>query len=418
VASTTALTPPADPRAPGRSAFARTKAWSASKLRLLVYSLLAFQLASAASLRASLFPFIRSYWVISYDHGFVRRGLTGSLLQLVAGPPTTVSIEIAAFTVAAFAIAALVVLIELLIRRRSSAAAGLAVLLACSPFTAEYLAFQRRPDLLAVPVLVGFGIAMVRAPGRRRAWCVAAGLAFAVLALAHEAVVLQTVPWAVLLTVVLTAERRTDARSDIREEVRDLAWLSVPPAVVFLIVGRYGLPGPARVAEIRADAARFRWAPGTTMLDVLGDSVRDSFARVLALPHGSLLATVVLGALLVAVHAQWLSKSTHVSVVRAALTARPRLLGVGSAVAVAVGGLVMFATGIDWLRWIAGSALLWLLVSAIVLLARDDPDRTESDSPVVLPRWVPPAAIYLALLLPLGELVTAGQAVHILLLGR
>jgi hypothetical protein len=383
-----------------------------------VYSLLAFQLASAVSVRDSLFPFIRSYWVISYDHGFVRRGLTGSALEVVAGPPTTATIEIAAFTVAAFAVGALVILIELLIRRRSSAAAGLAVLLACSPFTAEYLAFQRRPDLLAVPVLVGFGIALARAPHRRRAWCVAAGLAFGVLALAHEAVVLQAVPWALLLVVVLAAGHRGDARSDAREEVRNLAWLSVPPAAVFLIVARFGLPGPTRVAEIRADAARFHWPRDTTMLDVLGDSIRDSFARVLAVPHDELIATVLLGALLVAVHVLWLSKSTHVSVVRAAVTERPRLLGAGSVAAVALGGVVTFATGIDWLRWIAGSALMWLLVSAIVLLVRDDSHRTQSESGVVLSRWVVPMAIYLALLSPLGELVTAGDAVHLLFLGR
>jgi hypothetical protein len=114
----------------------------------------------------------------------------------------------------------------------------------------------------------------------------------------------------------------------------------------------------------------------------------------------------------------WLSKSTHVSVVRAALGARPRVLGVGSVAAVAVGGLVLFATGIDWLRWIAGSALMWLIVSAIVSLGRDDSERTESKSGVVLSRWVVPVAIYLALLLPLGELVTAGDAVHVLLMGR
>jgi len=385
---------------------------------LLVYSLLAFQLAQAAWFRTSLFPFIRSYWVISYDHGFVRRGLTGSALELLAGPPTAATIEIAACVVAALAVATLVVLIELLIRRRSSATAGIAVLLACSPFTAEYLAFQRRPDVLAVPVLVGFGIALVRAPHRRRACCVVAGLAFGVLALAHEAVVLQTVPWALLLAVVLASAHRTDLGRDAREEVRDLVWLLLPPAAVFLVVARYGLPGHGRVAEIRADAGRFHWPRGTTMLDVLGDSIRDSFARVVAVPHDALLATVLFGALLVAVHALWLSKSAHVSVVRTALGARPHLLGGGSVAAVAVGGVVLFATGIDWMRWIAGSALMWLLVSAIVSLAHDDPLRTESESGVVLSRWVVPVAIYLALLFPLGEILTPGQAVHVLFLGR
>jgi hypothetical protein len=417
VASTTALTPPEHRPAPSRSSFARTKSWSTSKLRLLVYSLLAFQVASALSVRDSLFPFLRSYWVITYDHGFVRRGLTGSALELVAGRPTTATIEIAAFTVAAFAVGALVVLIELLLRRRSSETAALAVLLACSPFTAEYLAFQRRPDVLAVPVLVGFGIALVRAPHRRRAWCVAAGMAFGVLALAHEAVVLQTLPWALVLAVALATGPRTGPNRG-AVEVRDLAWLSVPAAAVFLVVARYGLPGHARVAQIRTDAARFHWPQDTSMLDVLGDSIGDSFARVRALPPGTLVATVLLGALLVGVHALWLSRSTHVAVLRVVLVARPHVVGVGSVAAVALGGVAMFATGIDWLRWIAGSALLWLLVSAIVALARDDSHQTRSEPPVVLSRWLVPAAIYLALLLPLGELVTAGQAAHIVLLGR
>jgi hypothetical protein len=385
---------------------------------VLVYSLLAFQVAQATWFRASLVPFIRSYWVIGYDRGFVRRGLTGATLELLVGRPTTTDIEVAAFVLAALALVALVVLVELLLRRRTAPTAALAVLLACSPFTAEYLAFQRRPDLLAVPVLIPFGIALVRMPDRRRAWCAAAGLAFAVLALAHESIALQALPWALVLTVVLDRHCRRDDRADTREEVRCLAWLAAPATTVFLLVARFGLPGPRRVAAMRADAARFHWDRGATMLDVIGDSLGDSFARVRSIPVHGALATVLFGALLVIVHVLWLSKWAHVSAVRDALQSRPRLLGVGSVTAVVVGAAAMFATGLDWLRWIAGSGLMWLVVTAIVALAADDSGQPRARPDVVLSRWVVPVAIYLALLFPLSEFLTPGEAVNRLLLGH
>jgi hypothetical protein len=418
-AATTELTPHAEPRLATRHAVTRTATWSRATLRLLVYSLLTFQVAQATWFRTSLFPFIRSYWVIGYDHGFVRRGLTGAALELVAGSPSVLTIEVAAFVVAVVALAALVVLVELLLRRGTSETAALAVLLACSPFTAEYVAFQRRPDLLAVPVVVGFGIALVRAPQRRHFWCAAAGLAFGALALAHEAVALQTVPWVLVLTVVILArDAHRHRRTDVREELRCLAWLSAPVAAVFLLVARFGLPGPGRAAAIRADAAHFHWQRGTTMLDVLGDSLGDSFARVRGLPHDGLTATVLFGLLLVVIHAVWLSKWANVSVVRVAWQARPHVVGIGSVLAVVIGTVAMFATGVDWLRWIAGSGLMWLLVSAIVSLAPTDSDGATSQPGAVLSRSVVPVAIYLALLFPLGEFLTPGGAVHRLLLGH
>src|SRR5262249_47893988 len=153
---------------------------------------------------------------------------------------------------------------------------------------------------------------------------IGAGLAFGVVALAHEAVALQTLPWALVMTVVILArDQRPDQLTAPRERLRCLAWLSAPVGVVFVLVARFGLPDPSRVAQIRSDAARFHWKRGTTILDVLNDSFGDSLARVRSQPHSGLVVTVLFGVVLIVIHALWLSKWAHASAVRDALQARP-----------------------------------------------------------------------------------------------
>src|SRR5262245_59522634 len=90
----------------------RVATWRFTTARIFVYSLVAFQIAHALWVRPSLVAYIRSYWAITYRHGFVRRGLTGSALEWITGPPSASAIERAALVVSALALVSVVLLIE------------------------------------------------------------------------------------------------------------------------------------------------------------------------------------------------------------------------------------------------------------------------------------------------------------------
>ncbi len=189
--------------------------WRVTYVRVLAYALLAFQVLQANRARRFLSPYMQSYWVVTYRHGFVRRGLTGELLRPL-GAANTSQIANAAWMVAIVTVVAVIILMELLFRRRTPQSCALGVLLACSPFVIGYAVYQRRPDLLGIPLLVIFGIALLHT--RRRismaSLCVAVGVLLGVVVLVHEAVALYALPWALVMIGVVAPRAATRRQRD------------------------------------------------------------------------------------------------------------------------------------------------------------------------------------------------------------
>jgi len=124
----------------------------------------------------------RSLWYVSYQFGFVRRGLAGEVLRRALGrTPTVPEVAFAQNVIAVVTVASAAWLVWLLCRRRTAIAYALAALMAVSPFGFDFVGGSRRPDLVAflllalVAVWVATGArgARARRPG---VGCVARGL--------------------------------------------------------------------------------------------------------------------------------------------------------------------------------------------------------------------------------------------------
>ena len=97
----------------------REVTFSPVQLRVISYSLAALQIAQGLSHPAN--DFVKSYWLIDYHEGFLRRGLAGQALDVVVGEPTRTATVLAGYVVAAISIIPVLVVLELLIRRRTQA---------------------------------------------------------------------------------------------------------------------------------------------------------------------------------------------------------------------------------------------------------------------------------------------------------
>ncbi|GAB2908764.1 hypothetical protein GCM10027047_03630 [Rhodococcus aerolatus] len=367
--------------------------WSPARVRALVGVLVVLQLARSVTRGPT--PFARSYYSVDYRAGFVRRGLAGQVLHLLAGPGQT-AVTWAAVVVALVPTLAVLALLEALVRRRTAAAAATAVLLAASPFVLDQLWLHRRPDQLGLAVLVATGFATAR--GRARPVVLAAcGVGWAVVALVHEGAVLYSGTAAVGLVVV--------AAPDAAARWRGALLVGGPGLVAVVAATVLGAATPAQAAALQATARPE--TRGDSVLFYLGDGVGDSLRRVVGFDHGAQAAVLVVGAVLVAVHLGWL-RATGVADVLA--EARRRLPRGWLAVVVVVPGsalLLTFATGTDWARWVCAFGAAWLVSSASRVLARPDP---QPGAPVGLPVGLVVLALYLAALSPLREQLTVHEA--------
>ena len=142
--------------------------WTTGGVRLFAAVLVGFQLAQGLSdpIPIGNRHFTESYYLVTYDHGFIRRGLLGEVIRLAVGVPTTLQIDVVADLVVVLAVGAVLVLIELLIRESTPSSWAMALLLAASPFTIDFFLVDRRPDLLALVLLVALGL--VSDPGSTR----------------------------------------------------------------------------------------------------------------------------------------------------------------------------------------------------------------------------------------------------------
>lgn len=354
----------------------------------------------------------RSLWYVTYEHGFVRRGLAGEALRTVTGRrPTIATIDLVQNVVAVVTLAAMVALVVVLARRRTTIAYVAAAALVVAPFAFDSVGGQRRPDLLAFLLLALVGLrAGARAVVPTRL-ALLAGALLAVCTLASEAAPLIVAPWLVL--VVIAATR---ARSGPRARIGLLSLLCVgPSAAVLLVLAAHGAPTYEQVRALELDAPNIIEGHGS-VFEFLGDTFATSFQRVLERSHPELSIAVGLAlvALLLAVFrtslpylgslARWLlpSRAERVTwlVTTGALTT------------------ALFALGFDWLRWITVIAFAALLALAGIVAIdgharRPSPERDRWHHPLpehvtVSGRGILAAAVatYLLVLPPLPNFVS------------
>ncbi|WP_406814967.1 hypothetical protein [Mycobacterium sp. M23085] len=149
-----------------------------------------------------------SYYAADYTHGFVRRGLAGELVHLVPGHFFAAALGLRWLSTAIYLSGlAMVAGVVLLAGHRSERRLMVAMVIPLLPFGVPFAAFSARPDLFGGAALALFGSALALTRSRALAvgWCVAYGVANAVLTLVHEAIGLQFALGAVLAVVVLGA---------------------------------------------------------------------------------------------------------------------------------------------------------------------------------------------------------------------
>jgi hypothetical protein len=304
-------------------------------------------------------------------------------------------------------VAAVVVLIDALIRCRTTGAWVAALLLAASPFVLDYLTFQRRPDQLGVVFLALFGLGIARSSAHSRAvvvWC--AGPVAALLVLAHETVALIAVPWAFAL-LVATA-RDSDGAPD-PDFWRLSAALLVPPVIAFGAVTAFGTATTRDAHRLAADVS---WIPAhaATVLDFLAIDPGRTTNIGLLQPMTNRITTLVAGGILFAAQAACLWVWARPGLLRCAASSRPRLAGIGSVVAIVVGTVMLFRSGTDWLRWCAAVGCAWLLCATSLVLARSPRRAPQEPAPQIgIPIAVVIVAVLLALLFPLTDTLVPGD---------
>lgn len=312
--------------------------------------------------------FERSYWLVTYEHGFVRRGLGGEVLRRLTAGPDETALGIAVHLTSWLPAVLLVVLCVRLLAQNDRTAHLLALLLAASPVALLSVLDKHRPDQVGLALLA----ALVLARGRRWAGVVVS-LLLGLAVLVHEG---SLVMFGVFALPALVA------RGERSEWVRGTAFF-VPAgvaALAVLVAGRASESQVTGLMEAPRTTALLEQPrnPDLSILPYLGDSLRDSLGHIAGLPAEKVTIMLVWGALVAGLHVALLA------------CARVRV-GAHLPWALALMGLlVLHATGVDWQRWVASA-----LLATMVVLAGRAPRATRATwSPIPVPWWL--VAVYLA----------------------
>ena len=371
-----------------------------TKVRLLVYGLCLVQAITAAAVSTS--GFIESYWLIDYQHGFVRRGLGGELLRIATGgQPSGTAITAMVVTTAVVSAGCALILIELLIRRFTKATVLMALLLAASPFLIDQMVLHRRPDQFGLLAL--FAVGVVCAYRRHLAINLAAvGFMLAALTLVHEGALLFYGVFCVPLILAALPEINL---------VRRLALVAVtvgPALVVALFVLAFGRLQQDAITSMEAYATT-RLGDQPTVLSYMDDSVGTSIQIVAQFGPVRQILMLIIGAALVAAHWLWIRHWIGTRWMR--LGGVPRAVWWTAALGVAVPVVFTFGTGVDWMRWfgVFGSSAL-MVVGFLVLIDAMSTVSSRSGT-VTLTVGQVAAAMYLTLLVPMRHAFTIARAV-------
>ena len=317
--------------------------------------------------RPSASEFERSYWLVTYEHGFIRRGLGGEALRHLAAGPDETALGIAVHLTSWLPAVLLVLLCVRLLAQTDRTAHLLALLLAASPVALLSVLDKHRPDQVGLALLVALVLA------RGRGWAVVVlSLLLGLAVLMHEG---SLVMFGVFALPVLVA------RGERSEWIRGILFF-VPAGVAtlaVLVAGRANDSQVAALLEAPRTTALLQQPgnPDLSILPYLGDSLRDSMGHIAALPAEKVTIMLVWGALVAGLHVALLAH------------ARVRVGAYLPWVLPLVGLAVLHATGVDWQRWVASS-----LLATMVVLAGRAPSATRAAwRPIPLAWWL--VALYL-----------------------
>lgn len=312
-----------------------------------------------------------SYWVVTWDHGFVRRGLSGEINEALFG--WNVGMRDGAYTLSITAgliggLSIMAVAWALLLRR-DTRLSWFGLLLLAAPGTIRTAVALSRPDMLGLLALLGAGLATTLvSPLRRRALLAASGLWLATVILIQEASAFQIAPWVVLLVVT------TAGRWDWRARLIDLISFGIAPAVSLAVVVLRGVATPAQLKALKADSAT--WLSGIKGGDAasyLADPVSYTVRTVLALGPVNMAGMFITGALLFLALPVLAARFAKVDVLAVFGSVPGRAVGMAL---VLPAFLLQLATGFDWLRWTATWGTLLLVTAGVMLLRGEALTRT------------------------------------------
>jgi len=239
----------------------------------------AVQLVQGVAAVHTLAPYTRSYWFITYEEGFTRRGLAGELVRLATGSIATVgTLEVLQWLLTVILIVLLGRLVVEAARRNAPTLDLAAIALCVSPFAFDFVVAQRRPDQLGfvVVVVVAYGLALYMYPRSSLAVATVAGLALAVSVGVADSVFLQCTPWVAVIAVLHAVSER-------RKSTWPVALVCLPSAFAAAASVFLGRLDPGAVARLqRIAAVRNSWIrPGSNhVFAFLGDDLRTSLERV------------------------------------------------------------------------------------------------------------------------------------------
>jgi hypothetical protein len=304
----------------------------------------------------------RSLWFVDYQHGFVRRGLAGALLRLaVGGSPSLTTVDLVQNALAVAMFAAVVALVVVLCRQRTVIGYATAAVLVASPFGFDSLGGQRRPDLVGFVLLTLVCIAAARRRSRAVALACVGGAALGVSALVSEVSPLIIGPW---LLLVVAASARAHAESATRTRMAML--LAAGPSVLALFtLGLWGRPSSQTVAAIEHAAPRGIRGHGS-IFEYLPDTFGGSVSRVV---HGParIAWSLVFGALLCVLLLMCIRAALPYVRATFCWILPTRRLRVAWTIGTLAAAAVLFALGLDTLRWISSVGFVALLTAGGVV---------------------------------------------------
>jgi hypothetical protein len=326
-------------------------------------------------LRRHYLPELTWYWAISWEHGFVRRGLCGEVAGLLPAGDLESAAQLLTGLSASVATASLatVALVRLLRGDPVSVALGLALL--AGPVGVIMLWHDPRPEYFGYPAfLLVMAACRCRSAGQTvmvRCWLGLAAALLAVVTLASENVLFAVLPWCVVLLTVTTVG------APLAERVRLVIGFVALPGVAAAAVLLGGRADAAQLALLREDAARLDGEP-VDFMRFVGQDLGQSLSMVVHSGVGHRMSMVLVAVAIVAV----LVAVLLVCGVRREWSRLPvdRLVVLSLGLPVA-GLLFQGATGLDWPRWVgqvACGALLTLTCWGVLV-----PDPGPA-------RWRPP----------------------------
>jgi hypothetical protein len=303
-----------------------------------------------------------AYWV-TYESGFVRRGLPGSVLAALLGhPPGLLAATVTGFVLVGAGAAALVWLTRMVIREIAPAADRLAVgaIVVASPFTFA-LAVQNRGRYDALVVVAIVLVAALCRPGAHRAERTVTIALVVAAAVAAEEFAL-----AFLAPPVLVGIARLDG--PVRRRAGEAA-LALVPGVMVAFASVVTPPSAEHLAAFSRRAAQAGLAVDPAHEDSissLGQTWRDGLAFTAAMsPVTIAICAVVLG-------------GTAVLAWQALCPAFGRVdrrWATASMTVLAGGALILSAVGPDYRRW-WGLAFV-AMVACLVIIAADGGGRVS-----------------------------------------